>query len=236
MDRYLDAFTRIEPSVAAVGDAYTEEQAKDMDEAVGQLRDDYPHNTFVVVPKCEEAFEILDNDIVLGYANGYSDIQAEDLGLEKYRGREVHILGSSPTQQYKAIQQLTQPNLRDDPPANIKGVDWNGAHKGAYFGEYWSRNGWQPADHLSIRETVEESLKEVKAYWQDKGLWPETEPKDIYGGPYTEPDDPVFAASGRDIDSKEKLETSHIGEYDGNTYAFESATAKRFVEHREGLF
>lgn len=206
-----------------------------MNEIVDQLRDEHPHNTFVVVPKCEEAFEILDEDIVLGYANGYSDIQAEDLGLQNYRGREVHILGSSPTQQYKAIQQLTQPNLRGDPPADIQGVDWNGIHKAAYFGEYWSRNGWQPADHLSIRETVEESLKEVKAFWRGKGMWPETEPKDIYGGPYVEPDDPVFAASGRDIDSKEKLETAHVGEYGGNTYAFESTTAKQFVEHREGL-
>ena len=216
-----------------VGDAYTDEESVEMNKAVEELREDYPHKTFVVVPKCEEAFDVLSEDIVLGYANGYSDVQAEDLGLENYRGRDVHILGSSPKKQYEVIQQLTQPNLRDDPPADIQGVDWNGAHKGAYFGEYWSRDGWQPADHLSIRETVEESLKEVKAFWSEKGMWPGTEPKKIYGGPYTEPDDPVFAASGRDIDSKEKLETAHIGEYDDNTYAFESETARKYFEHRE---
>jgi len=186
------------------------------------------------VPKCKQAFEVLDDDVVLGYANGYSDIQAEDLGLHHYRGRDVHVLGSSPPEQYQVIQQLTQPNLRDDPPANIRGVDWNGTHKVAYLGEYWSRDGWQSADHLSIRETVEESLRGIKNFWQEKDLWPETEPKDIFGSPYEEPDDPVYAVSGQDIDSREKLETACIEEYSSETYAFESETAKRFVEYREG--
>ena len=186
------------------------------------------------MPKCKQAFEVLDDDVVLGYANGYSDIQAEDLGLHHYRGRDVHVLGSSPPKQYQVIQQLTQPNLRDD-PANIRGVDWNGAHKVAYLGEYWSRDGWQSADHLSIRETVEESLRGIKNFWQEKDLWPETEPKDIFGSPYEEPDDPVYAVSGQDIDSREKLETACIGEYGSETYASESETAKRFVEYREGI-
>ena len=65
-------------------------------------------------------------------------------------------------------------------------------------------------------------------------MWPETEPKDIFGSPYEEPDDPVYAVSGQDIDSREKLETACIGEYDSETYASESETAKRFVEYREG--
>lgn len=235
LDRFLGCFEEEQPSVAVIGDAYTPTDAEIYNEAIRVLREDHPHKRFVVVPKCEDAFDILDKDVVIGVPNGYSDIHAEDLGLRNYRGRDVHILGSSPKKQYALIEKLTQPNVFQDPAADIQGVDWNGAHKGAYFGEYWSRDGWQPADHLSIRETVEESLKEVKEFWCEKGMWPETEPKDIYGGPYTEPDDPVFVSSGRDIDSKEKLETAHIGEYDGNTYAFESETAKRFIEHREGL-
>ena len=221
--------------MAVIGDAYNEEQAEEYNDAVGKLRDDHPHKTFVVVPKCEETFDILDEDIVLGYANGYSDVQAEDLGLHHYRGCNVHVLGSSPKKQYEVIQQLTQPNLRNDPPANIVGVDGNGIHKAAYFGEYWSRNGWKPADHLSIRETVEKSLKEIKAFWQDKDLWPETEPIELYGAPSEEPDDPVYAVSGKDINSLEKLEKAYVEEYDGRTFAFESGTAKRFLEYREGL-
>ena len=235
-ERYLDRFNEIKPSVAVIGDAYTREQAGQMNEVVRDLRNDHEYKTFVVVPKCEQAFDVLDNDIVVGYANGYSDIQAEDLGLHNYRGRNVHILGSSPPEQYEAIQKLTQPNLRNDSPANIRGVDWNGAHKVAYLGEHWSREGWQPADHLSIRETVRESLKEVRDFWCEKDLWPETEPRDIFGSPYDEPDDPVYAISGQDIDLLEKLEAAHVKEYDGNTYAFESKTAQRFLEYRGGLF
>ena len=185
-----------------------------------------------MVPKCEEAFEILDGDIVLGYANGHSDVQAEDLGLQHYRGRDVHVLGSSPPKQYKVIQQLTQPNLTDDPPANIRGVDWNGAHKIAYLGEYWSRDGWQSADHLSIRETVEKSLKEIKEFWCEKDMWPECEPVDLYGSASKQPDDPVFAVSGRDLGSKENLETAVIKEDGDRTYAFESDTAQNYFEYR----
>ena len=220
--------------MAVIGDAYSGEEACEFNDAIRELRETAPNKTYVVVPKCREAFEILDEDIVLGYANGYSDVQAEDLGLQHYRGRDVHVLGSSPPKQYQVIQQLTQPNLRGDPPVDIKGVDWNGPHKVAYLGEYWSADGWQSADHLSIRETVEESLKEVKEFWQEKDLWPETEPKDISGGPSEEPDDPVYAVSGQDIDSKEKLEKSHIAEYEDQVYAFESKTAQRFLEYRGG--
>lgn len=63
------------------------------------------------------------------------------------------------------IEELTQPTLTGEPPADIVGLDWNGPQKAAYLGEHWSRDGWQPADHLSIRDTVCESLREIKAYW-----------------------------------------------------------------------
>lgn len=176
----------------------------------------------------------MNDDIVLGFANGYSDIQAQDLGYSVFRGRDVHLLGSSPVKQYDAIEKLTQPNLNGDPPANVVGVDWNGPHKVAYKGEYWSRNGWQTADHLSIRETVRESLKEVKAFWQDQDLWMDTTPLEIEGLPVEHPDDPVYTVSGSDIETREDLEKSHVINRDGRTLAFESNTAKKFFEYREG--
>lgn len=233
LERYLERFEETSPSVAVIGDAYTASDAREFNEVIRELRECAPDKTYVVVPKCEAAFEILDDDIVLGYANGYSDIQAEDLGLQNYRDRGVHILGSSPKRQYEAIQQLTQPNLCGDPPADIQGCDWNGAHKVAYLGEYWSRDGWRPADHLSIRETVQESLKEVKEFWSERGMWPETEPVDIFGSPTEYPDDPIFAVSGHDLRSRDVLEKAILKEYGSQTYAFESNTARKFFEHRE---
>ena len=234
LERYLERFEETSPSVAVIGDAYTTSDAREFNQTIQELREYSPNKTYVIVPKCREAFDIPDEDIVLGYANGYSDIQAEDLDLRNYRGREVHVLGSSPKKQYEAIERLTQPNVFQDPPADIKGVDWNGAHKGAYYGEYWSRDGWQRADHLSIRETVEESLKEVKEFWQARGIWPETEPVDVFGGPTRHPDDPVFAVSGQNLRPRDVLEKATLKEYGGQTYAFESDTARKFFEYREG--
>lgn len=77
-----------------------------------------------------------------------------------WRGRRIHILGGSPPKQLEAIRQLTRPTLSADPPADIVGVDWNGLHRGAQFGEFWKAHG----------------------------IWPETTPQDEglhieYGGP-----------------------------------------------------
>jgi hypothetical protein len=138
-------------------------------------------------------------------------------------------------EQYDAITKLTQPNLVDDDPANIVGLDWNGPHKVAYKGEYWTPNGWQPADHLSIRETVEQSLKEIKAFWESKDLWPTEEPRDIYGPAVKQPDYPIYANSGEAMRTHEDFETAVIGEYEEGTYAFKSESAKKWVEHRDVL-
>jgi len=130
-----------------------------------------------------------------------------------------------------------QPNLRDDPPANIVGLDWNGNQKIAYKGEYWSRNGWQSADHLSIRETVRKGLEEIKAFWREKGVWPETEPRELYGSAVIHPDVDIFVDNGGDpISSREALESAYVEEYrEYGALAFESEVEKEFIEYREGL-
>ena len=236
MDRYLDRFHTLEPSVAVVGDAPTSDTASVLQETIDELRSAYADTQFVAVPKCHEAFSIFDDDVVLGYPNGYSTIDPADYSTPRdWRGRSIHLLGGSPHHQRSVLQTLTQPTLTGDPPADIVGVDGNGVLKAAYKGEYWTADGYQRADHLSIRETVNRSLVEMKRFWQSHGVWPDSTPRDEYGPAVLEPDDPVYATGG-DIRTREELETAYVDSYDGDlTRAYEFETAKQFVEHRDGL-
>lgn len=237
VERYLAQFETHDPSVAIIGDAGTTAEAQALNEIGRTLRAAHPQKTYVIVPKCRAALDLLDDEIVLGYAMGYSDVQAADVAdLHAWRGKKVHLLGGSPPQQYEIIEALTQPTLTDDPPADIVGMDWNGVQKVAYLGEFWSRNGWQPADHLSIRETVRTSLEEIKQFWQARGVWPETEPIDLYGPAVQEPVEPVYAVDGGDITTRRELERAIVGDYDDRgPLAYRDATTRAFYEWREGL-
>lgn len=135
------------------------------------------------------------------------------------------------------IQQLTQPTLDNAEPADIVGLDGNCAFKAAYYGEHWSPCGWQPADHLTIRETVERSLEEMKAFWQTAGVWPDEEPRQVYDPAVIEPDEAVWLDhAGEPIPDRDGLEWSHVEEYDGlGTVVFEAEAYKKFVEWRDGL-
>jgi len=92
------------------------------------------------------------------------------------------ILGGSPPKQLEAIRQLTRPTLSADPPADIVGVDWNGLHRGAQFGEFWTTDGWddsgRDADHVTVWRTVRHSLARIREFWKVHGIWPETTPQD----------------------------------------------------------
>lgn len=238
IDRYLERFEAHDPAVGILGDADTRREAEGLNEVATRLHAEYPSKELVVVPKCREALDVLDEELVLGYSMGYSDTLAGDFSeVVDWRGRRVHLLGASPPKQYAVIQDLTQPTLAGDAPADVVGLDWNGLQKTAYMGEYWSRDGWQPADHLSIRETVREGLEEVKRFWQEKGVWPETEPIELYGEAVEEPDELIFVDDGGDpIASREALEEAYVEGYPGyGTLAFRNESRKKFVEWREGL-
>ena len=71
-DPNLDRFHTVEPVVAVVGDASTRDAASTLQNAIDELRPTYPDTQFVAVPKCREAFDIFDDDVALGYPNGYS--------------------------------------------------------------------------------------------------------------------------------------------------------------------
>jgi len=222
--------------VAILGDAYGPSEAEELNQVGTELKESYPYKELVVVPKCREAVDIIDEELVLGYPMGYSDTTAEDFSdISDWRGRRVHLLGASPPRQYEAIQALTQPTLSDDPAGDIIGLDWNGAQGVAYKGEYWTRDGWQRADHLSIRETVQWSLKEIKKYWQSVGVWPDTEPISLHGPAVLEPDEQVYNVNGADIRTREQLEDSIVKEYGEDRFAFQNRAEEAFFEYREEL-
>jgi hypothetical protein len=43
-----------------------------------------------------------------------------------------------------------------------------------------------------VRETVRKSLQEIKQYWQERGIWYDTEPIELYGETVEKPDEFVF--------------------------------------------
>ena len=238
-ERYVARIRRLDraPWVCVLGDAVTPNQAREYTALADDLADEFPTTEFVIVPKCPDAFDIIDEQFVLGYPMGYSDVQAQDFSeITDWRGRRVHLLGASPPKQFAAIQRLTQPTLSDDPPADIVGLDWNGPQRVAYLGEYWSRNGWQSADHLSIRATVRQSLREIRRFWEERGVWPPESPNKSVGPAICEPDDPVFAGNGEDIRGREALENAIIVTYDNEyTLAYRTETERAYVEYHANL-
>lgn len=131
------------------------------------------------------------------------------------------------------IQELTQPRVTGEPPADIVGCDWNGVHLAALKGQYFTPHGYGSADHLSIRETVRRSLEWMRRYWQSVGVWPKGNCRKC---PLEhEPADRVFAADGRRASDRE-LEDASVVEYeDGITRAYRNETERARIEYREGL-
>jgi hypothetical protein len=234
LDRYIQRFETYEPSVGILGDAYDRQEARCYNEAARELTRKFPGTEIIVVPKCREAIDVIDEDIVLGYPLGYSDQTADEYtDIVDWRGRRVHLLGASPPTQYEAIEALTQPRVTGEEPADIVGLDWNGIHLAALHGEYFTPHGYGSADHLSIRETVRESLEWIKRFWQDKGVWPNS--GDTRSPLETEPMDPVWAVDGSRA-TAEALEDAIVVEYqNGQTLAYRDHHERERIEYREGL-
>ncbi|MDS0296695.1 DUF6610 family protein [Halogeometricum luteum] len=182
LDRYVNRVLEYEPDVGIIGDAYNTAEAQSYVDAIREFQGSLPETEFIIVPKCRAAIEAIPDDIVLGYSRGYADTLAHEFSDPvDWRGRRVHILGGSPPKQLEVIEQLTQPTLMGDPPADIVGLDWNGLHRGAQFGEFWTADGWddsgRDADHVTVRKTVRHSLSRLKTFWQAQGVWPDSTPQ-----------------------------------------------------------
>ncbi|MFC7175145.1 DUF6610 family protein [Haloplanus litoreus] len=183
LERFVDRFFEYEPEVGVIGDI---DEIDDIDAHVAAAREiqaSYPEAELIVVPKSQAVIDAIPENLVLGYSRGYADRLAHEFSdPADWRERRVHILGGSPPKQLDAIRQLTRPALTDEPPADIVGVDWNGLHRGAQFGEFWTADGWddsgRDADHVTVRKTVRHSLARVREFWRTHGIWPETTPQD----------------------------------------------------------
>jgi len=193
LDRYVDRALEYEPDVGVIGDAYDAAEAQVYVDTIRELQESLPETEFIIVPKCRAAIEAIPDDIVLGYSRGYAETLAHEFSDPvDWRGRRVHILGGSPPKQLDVVEQLTQPTLTGEPPADIVGLDWNGLHRGAQFGEFWTPDGWddsgRDADHVTVRKTVRYSLSRLKSFWQAHGVWPDSTPQEdgielTYSGP-----------------------------------------------------
>ncbi|WP_458190727.1 DUF6610 family protein [Haladaptatus sp. NG-WS-4] len=182
LDRYIDRVFEYEPEVGVIGGAYDAAEARSYVRTIRELEASFPDTKFIIVPKCRAAIDAIPDDIILGYSRGYADKLAHEFSDPiDWRGRRVHILGGSPPKQLEVIDQLTQPTLTGDPSADIVGMDWNGLHRGAQFGEFWTPDGWddsgRDADHVTIRNTVRHSLSRIRDFWQAQGIWPESPPQ-----------------------------------------------------------
>ena len=182
LDRYVERFFEHEPQVGVIGDAYGIEEVDRYVAAAREIKGSYPEPDLVIVPKCRGAIHAIPDDLVVGYSRGYADRLAHEFSEPSdWRGRRVHILGGSPPKQLDVIKQLTRPTLTGDPPADIVGLDWNGLHRGAQFGEFWTADGWddsgRDADHVTVRKTVRHSLARIREFWQSMGSGPRRHPR-----------------------------------------------------------
>jgi len=78
LDRYIERFEAYEPSIGVLGDAYDAEEAREYNRAARELSSKFPGTEIIVVPKCRKAIDVIDQDIMLGYPMGYSDMTAEE--------------------------------------------------------------------------------------------------------------------------------------------------------------
>ncbi|MBP1903065.1 MULTISPECIES: DUF6610 family protein [Halobacteriales] len=181
LDRFVERFFEYEPQVGVIGDIYEPTDVDAHIAAAREIQDSFPDAEVIIVPKSQAVIDTIPDDIILGYSRGYADRLAHEFSdPTDWRGRRVHILGGSPPKQLDAIRQLTRPTLTDEPPADIVGLDWNGLHRGAQFGEFWTADGWddsgRDASHVTVRKTVRHSLARIKAFWQSHGVWPDSAP------------------------------------------------------------
>lgn len=56
----IDRFEQYDPSVAVLGDSYNHREAAEYQAVISDLQDNHPYKTYVVVPKCQKAFDLFD--------------------------------------------------------------------------------------------------------------------------------------------------------------------------------
>lgn len=182
LDRFVDRVHTYEPEIAVLGDLYKKSELDAHLEAAAEIRDTHPDIELILVPKCESVLEAIPKSFILGFPSGTSPIQGIDIAsYNKWRTlgatHGLHILGGTPTQVIDHIQSLTQPTVDGSPPANIRGLDWNGYQKFAEnYGDYAdATGGWHDnlrEAYLPSRDLIRYSLLNAKHFWVSHGVWP----------------------------------------------------------------
>jgi len=131
--------------------------------AARQIQASYPEAELIIVPKSRTVIDAIPEDLVLGFHEAMLTAWRTN-SPTRPTGAVAHP-SSAGSQTTRAIRQLTDRPLSADPPAGIVGVDWNGLHRGAQFGEFWTTDGWddsgRDADHVNHRlRTVRHNLAE----------------------------------------------------------------------------
>lgn len=110
------------------------------------------------------------------------------------------------------IEQLTQPTLTNDPPADVIGVDGNGVLKGAYHGEYLTADGWRSVECVDPRNCLPELGTQETVLRRAGCVARGIASVAAYTPIVRKPDDPIFMAQGGDpIPSQDALERRPSG-------------------------
>lgn len=264
VERWISIFEKYQPDVGVIADAFSREEAREYVTVAEELHTRFPDSELIIVPKCD-CFDLIPEWLVLGYAagggntEGQADLHPRSFSeIGDWRGQRVHVLGGSPPTQWDAIQELTQPTCFGDPPADIVGADYNGAYFAAeswfkfwhHETPHWRRN----QDYDDIRDVIARSLKEIRTYWRERNVWPETTPIEMEGEAVLEPDGSTLIGSGRHFsateeelhhgrgrirepihDEPDSLDLEIVEYEDGTTYGYESSSRRAFVEYRGGV-
>lgn len=179
LERFVDGVFQHAPDVAVLGDIYASSELQPHLDAAEEVWGSFPDTELILVPKCRDVLEDIPEAFVLGFPNGTSDIQGEDIAparIWRQQSNRLHILGGPPLSTYNVIQRLTTNSLTGEPPADIAGLDWNGYQKFAQaYGDYAdATGGWHETEKgdFAKRDLIRWSLLNGKHFYLSRGIWP----------------------------------------------------------------
>lgn len=144
---YLDKVSRWRPVQALVPDLMNVEQVPLMLEQIQQLRD-LGVLRIVCVPKFNGAVQYIPNDCIVGVSvpSSYAGFLPDD--LSEFSGRELHLLGGSPSKWRKLIPKLQGAG------GLVISVDGNSHLLAARFGSHFNGRVWEPSRNLRYKNTT----------------------------------------------------------------------------------
>lgn len=187
LGRFVDKALNVEPEIAVLGDIYDADALDKYLAAAETLWASLPDLEIILVPKTDAVLGEIPTEFVLGFPNGTSPVQWDDIGDYtdwRQTGNRIHILGGTPTSTQTHIEELTKPTVTGLPSADIAGIDWNGYQKFAEnYGDYAAADGGWCDDlrneYPAARDLIRYSLLNAKHHWLAQGVWPTAPTADL---------------------------------------------------------